>query len=52
MYTVAQQRLNRYDSEMYFSSEHIAQGLADWLNSRKGERIHQLEKEKCENAED
>lgn len=35
-----------------FSSEEIAQDLADWLNSRKGERIHQLEKEKCENAED
>lgn len=43
---------NNWDNGMiYFSSEHIAQGLADWLN-RKRERIHQLEKEKCENAED
>lgn len=43
---------NNWDNGMiYFSDEHIAQGLADWLN-RKRERIHQLEKEKCENAED
>lgn len=51
-YTVAIQRLNRLEPAVHFSDEHIAQGLADWLNSRKGERIHQLEKEKCENAED
>lgn len=52
MYTVVQQCLSRCEPDVYFSDEHIAQGLADWLNSRKGERIHQLEKEKCENAED
>lgn len=52
MYTVVQQCLSRCEPDVYFSSEHIAHGLADWLNSRKGERIHQLEKEKCENAED
>lgn len=52
MYTVVQQCLSRCEPDVYFSSEHIAQGLADWLNNRKRERIHQLEKEKCENAED
>jgi hypothetical protein len=37
MYTVAQQQLTRCDSEIYFSSEHIAQGLADWLNRKREE---------------
>lgn len=37
MYAVVQQWWNGCDSEMYFSDEHIAQGLADWLNRKREE---------------
>lgn len=51
-YVVAQVGMLYSEESVYFSTVEIAQKCADWLNSRKGERIHQLEKEKCENAED
>lgn len=37
MYTVAIHRLNRFEPDVHFSSEHIAQGLADWLNRKREE---------------
>lgn len=37
-YAAVYQYLNRFDLDVYFSSEHIAHGLADWLNRKRDEK--------------